>query len=115
MVCEGKRAGLPKASIGVRTTVPWPVGIGAEGNKGVVSAVQQMPNSIGYVEFIYAIQHELSFGAVKNSSDEFIKASISRVTSAAAAATSTPCHDSRVSIFGTALKITPRSSRLISM
>ena len=87
-----------KASIGVGTTVPWPVGIGAEGNEGVASAVQRIPNSIGYVEFIYAIQRELSFGAVKNSSDEFIKASISSVTAAAAAATSTPGHDSRVSI-----------------
>jgi phosphate transport system substrate-binding protein len=87
-----------KASIGVGTTVPWPVGIGAEGNEGVASAVQQTPNSIGYVEFIYAIQHELSFGTVKNSSDEFIKASISSVTAAAAAATSAPGHDSRVSI-----------------
>jgi phosphate transport system substrate-binding protein len=87
-----------KASIGVGATVPWPVGIGAERNEGVASAVQQTPNSIGYVEFIYAIQHELSFGTVKNSSDEFIKASISSVTAAAAAATSSPGRDFRVSI-----------------
>jgi len=73
------------------------VGVGAERNEGVTSAVQQTPNSIGYVEFIYAIQHELSFGAVRNAAGEFIRASISSVT-AAAVATSRPDHDLRVSI-----------------
>jgi phosphate transport system substrate-binding protein len=87
-----------KTTIGAGTTVSWPAGIGAEGNEGVASAVQQTPNSIGYVEFIYAVQHELSFGTIKNSSGEFIKASIPSVTAAAAAAASTPGHDSRVSI-----------------
>ncbi|HXM09172.1 MAG TPA: hypothetical protein VN946_04395 [Terriglobales bacterium] len=87
-----------KASIGVGTTVPWPVGVGAEGNEGIATTVQQTPNSIGYVEFIFAIQHELSFGTVKNSSNEFVKASISSVTAAAAVAANTPGHDSRISI-----------------
>jgi phosphate ABC transporter phosphate-binding protein len=86
-----------KAWIGASTTVPWPVGIGAEGNEGVASAVQKTPNSIGYVEFIYAIQHELSFGAVRNAAGEFIKASISSVT-AAASTTSTEGQDFRISI-----------------
>jgi phosphate transport system substrate-binding protein len=87
-----------KASVGIGSTVQWPVGVGAERNEGVASAVQQTPDSIGYVEFVYAIQHELSFGTVRNSSDEFIPASISSVTAAAAGATSTPDHDSRISI-----------------
>jgi phosphate transport system substrate-binding protein len=39
-----------KTSIGVGTMVPWPVGIGAERNEGVASAVQQTTNSIGYVD-----------------------------------------------------------------
>lgn len=86
-----------KTSVGVGTTVPWPVGIGAEYNEGVASAVQQTENSIGYVEFIYAIQHEMSFGAVSNSAGEFIKASISSVTTAAAGTTA-PGQDFRVSI-----------------
>jgi len=58
-----------KASVGAGATVQWPVGTGAERNEGVASAVQQTPNSIGYVEFIYALQHELSFGAVRNSAE----------------------------------------------
>ena len=87
-----------RTSVGVGTSVPWPVGIGAEHNEGVASAVQRTANSIGYVEFIYAVQHELSFGAVRNSSGEFIKASISSVTAAATRTTVTPDQDLRVSI-----------------
>jgi phosphate ABC transporter phosphate-binding protein len=74
-----------KAEVGAGASVPWPIGSGAEGNEGVASAVEHTANSIGYVELIYAIQHELSFGAVRNSAGEFIKASISSVTAAAAA------------------------------
>ncbi len=86
-----------KASVGSGTTVPWPVGIGAEGNEGVASVVKRTPNSIGYVEFIYAIQHELSFGAIKNAAGQFIRANISSVTAAAATADTTG-QDFRVSI-----------------
>ena len=87
-----------KASVGSGTTVRWPVGIGAERNEGVAAAVQQTPNSIGYVEFIYAIQHELSFGAVRNAAGWFIKPSISSVTDAAAGTSGAPGEDLRVSI-----------------
>jgi phosphate transport system substrate-binding protein len=85
-----------KAAVGAGASVPWPVGMAAERNEGVASAVQHTPNSIGYVEFLYAIQHELSFGAVRNSAGEFIKASISSVTAAATAESQDP--DFRVSI-----------------
>ena len=60
-----------------------PVGAGAEHNDGVAAAVQHTPNSIGYVELIYAIQHELSFGSVRNRAGEFVKADIPSVTAAA--------------------------------
>jgi phosphate transport system substrate-binding protein len=86
-----------KTSVGAGATVQWPVGVGAEGNEGVAATVQHTPNSIGYVEFIYAIQHELSFGAIRNAAGQFIKADISGVTAAAATATA-PSHDFRVSI-----------------
>jgi phosphate ABC transporter phosphate-binding protein len=72
-----------KGSVGSGTTVHWPVGVGAEYNEGVASTVQQTPNSLGYVEFIYALQHEISFAAVKNAAGQFIKADIASVTAAA--------------------------------
>jgi phosphate transport system substrate-binding protein len=72
-----------KSSVGAGIDVHWPTGIGAAYNDGIVAAVRQTPNSIGYVEFIYAIQHELSFAAVKNAAGVFIKADLASVTEAA--------------------------------
>jgi phosphate transport system substrate-binding protein len=87
-----------KASVGAGATVQWPVGIGAEHNEGVASTVQQTPNSIGYVEFIYALQHELSFGLVRNAAGRFIKADISSVTDAATETPDNPDQGFGVSI-----------------
>jgi phosphate ABC transporter phosphate-binding protein len=75
-----------KTSVGSGVNVPWPVGIGAERNEGVAATVQRTPNSIGYVEFIYAIQHELRFASVRNAAGQFIKADIASVREASASA-----------------------------
>lgn len=72
-----------KSSVGSGMTVSWPVGTGAQRNEGVAETVAKTPNSIGYVEFIYALQHELSFGAVRNASGEYVKADLDSVTAAA--------------------------------
>jgi ABC-type phosphate transport system substrate-binding protein len=48
--------------------------------------VQRTPNSIAYVELVYAIQHQLSFGAVRNAAGDYIKASLESVTAAAGSA-----------------------------
>jgi phosphate transport system substrate-binding protein len=64
----------------------------------VASTVQHTPNSVGYVEFIYAIQHELSFGTVRNAAGQFIRATISGVTAAAAATADSRGRDFRISI-----------------
>jgi phosphate transport system substrate-binding protein len=66
------------------TTISWPVGWGAERNEGVAALVRRTPNSIGYVELIYAIQHELRFGAVQNADGNYVKADLTSVTAAAA-------------------------------
>jgi phosphate transport system substrate-binding protein len=74
-----------KNSVGTNTTLQWPVGLGVPGNDGVASTVQKTPNSIGYVELAYAIQHQLSFGAVRNSAGEFVRADLRSVGEAAKA------------------------------
>src|SRR5262245_2510364 len=43
-----------KSKVGRNTSVSWPVGLGGKGNEGVTGLVKQTPNSIGYVELIYA-------------------------------------------------------------
>lgn len=71
------------SSIGRGTTLKWPVGVGAEGNDGVAEAVRKTPNSIGYVELTYAIQHRLSHGTVRNRAGEFVRADLDTLTEAA--------------------------------
>jgi phosphate transport system substrate-binding protein len=58
--------------------------LGGNQNAGVTGVVKQTPDSIGYVELIFAIQNKLSYGLVKNKSGEFIKASMDTVSEAAA-------------------------------
>lgn len=87
-----------KARVGKGTSVNWPVGLGGKGNEGVAGQVKATPNSIGYVELIYAIQNSMSYGRVKNSSGDFIKADLASVTAAAAATAKEMPDDFRVSI-----------------
>lgn len=72
-----------KSKVGTGTKLNWPVGQGTEGSEGVASAVEKTPNAIGYVEFVYAIQHQLGFGAVQNSSGRFVRASLNSLAEAA--------------------------------
>ena len=87
-----------KEKVGVGTSVNWPVGLGGKGNEGVAGLVKQTPNSIGYVELIYAEQNKLPYGAVQNASGKFVKASLEAVTAAAAGASKAMPADFRVSI-----------------
>ncbi len=60
-----------KTNIGAGTSVEWPVdkagnGIGGKGNQGVAAAVQNTPNSIGYVELSFAIANKITFANMIN-------------------------------------------------
>lgn len=87
-----------KSKIGSNTSVNWPVGLGGKGNEGVSGLVKQTPDSIGYVELIYAIQNHMGYGLVQNAGGKFIKASLASVTEAAAGAAAKMKTDVRVSI-----------------
>src|ERR1035437_8915959 len=87
-----------KQKVGVAGSVNWPLGLAGKGNEGVSGQIQQTPNSIGYVELIYAIQNKMSYGKVKNSSGVFVNANLASVTAAAAKASKTMLDDLRVSI-----------------
>src|SRR6202453_3160223 len=77
--------------------ISWPRGVGGKGNEGVAGLIRQLPGAVGYIELLYAIQNHISFGSVKNSSGNFLKASIEGVTEAAATVKQMPA-DYRVSI-----------------
>jgi phosphate transport system substrate-binding protein len=87
-----------KQKVGTATSVNWPVGLGGKGNEGVAGLVQQTPNSLGYIELIYAIQNKIAYGRVKNSSGAFVKADLASVSAAAAAVAKFMPDDFRVSI-----------------
>ena len=87
-----------KKTVGVATSVNWPVGLGGKGNEGVAGLVKQTPGSLGYVELIYASHNQISYGAVKNLEGEFVKASVEAVTAAASSAAGKMPADFRVSI-----------------
>jgi phosphate transport system substrate-binding protein len=87
-----------KQKVGVAGSVNWPVGVGGKGNEGVSGQIKQTPNSIGYVELIYAVQNKMSYGKVKNSAGEFVQADLASVTAAAEKASKTMPDDFRVSI-----------------
>jgi phosphate transport system substrate-binding protein len=87
-----------KGKVSKGTSVNWPVGLGGKGNEGVTGLVKQTPNSIGYVELIYAVQNNIPYGSVKNSSGNFVKADLASVTAAAAGAAKEMPDDFRVSI-----------------
>jgi len=93
-----------KDKVGKGTSVNWPVGLGGKGNEGVTGQIKNAPNSIGYVELIYAVSNNIPYGSVKNSSGAFVKADLASVSAAAAAAAKTIPEDFRVSITDPASK-----------
>ena len=86
-----------KSQVGADTSVKWPIGMGGLHNEGVAGLIRQLSGSIGYVELIYAVQNNIAYGSVRNSSGVFLKATLEGVTAAAASAQKMPA-DFRVSI-----------------
>ena len=93
-----------KSKVNKGTSVNWPVGLGGKGSDGVTEQIKQTPDSIGYVELIYAIQNKVPYGTVKNSTGNFVKADLASVSEAAAGAAKDIPDDFRVSITNAAGK-----------
>jgi phosphate transport system substrate-binding protein len=87
-----------KNKVGAAASPNWPTGLGGKGNDGVMGLVKQTPDSIGYVELIYALSQKIPYGAVQNADGKFLKADLAGVTEAAAGAAKTMPDDFRVSI-----------------
>src|SRR3954447_5407650 len=61
-----------KSKVGEGTSVNWPAGVGGKGNEGVAAYVNQIPYSVGYVEYAYVLQNKMVYTLVQNSSGKFI-------------------------------------------
>jgi phosphate ABC transporter phosphate-binding protein len=86
-----------KAQVGTSLVPKWPVGREAIGNDGVSKLVGEQSGSIGYVEFIYALQNHLSYGRVRNRNGKFVAASLESID-AAASHSMKPGRDFKISI-----------------
>lgn len=87
-----------KKGPGAGTAVQWPTGLGAKGNEGVTGQIKSTPNSIGYVELIYAEQNKLPVASVKNAAGQFVHPTLDSITAAAASVAGQMPDDLRVSI-----------------
>jgi phosphate transport system substrate-binding protein len=72
-----------KEKVGEGKSVSWPTGIGGKGNEGVANYVKQTQNSIGYVEFAYAKQNNLTHVMLKNAAGTFVEPSFETFSNAA--------------------------------
>ena len=78
-----------KDTVGAGPSVEWPVdkagtGVGGKGNAGVAAAVQNTPNSIGYVELSYAVSNKITFAEMKNEAGNVVTADAETLQSAMA-------------------------------
>ena len=71
------------SEVGNATSVSWPGDIGGSGSAGVAADIQQINGSIGYIELAYAVQNNIPYALMQNSSGNYIAPSL---TSASAAA-----------------------------
>ena len=72
-----------KTQVGTGLAPRWPVGREANGNDGVAKMVKEVGGTIGYVEFIYALQNHLVYGRVRNRDGKFVLASLESIAAAA--------------------------------
>jgi phosphate transport system substrate-binding protein len=82
-----------KSSVGADTSVSWPGGVGAKGNAGVAATVAQSPGSIGYVEYAYAMQNNLTWIDMVNAAGARVKPTMEAFQAAAGNADFTKVKD----------------------
>ncbi|MDM9648450.1 phosphate ABC transporter substrate-binding protein PstS [Rhizobium sp. S163] len=75
-----------KSKVGEGTAVNWPVGIGGKGNEGVAAYVTRVKDSIGYVEYAYALQNKLPYVLMENAAGKYPKPNAESFAAAAASA-----------------------------
>ena len=75
-----------KEKVGNEASVSWPVGVGGKGNAGVASYIQQEKNSIGYVEYAYALENKIPYTLMQNREGRFLQPENSTFQAAAAGA-----------------------------
>ncbi|HUN98340.1 MAG TPA: phosphate ABC transporter substrate-binding protein PstS [Bradyrhizobium sp.] len=87
-----------KQKVGASTAVEWPVGIGGKGNEGVSATVAQTVGALGYVEYAYAMQNNLTYAKMMNAAGKVVAPSAAAFKAAAGTADWEHAQDFRVVI-----------------
>ncbi|MDE2460623.1 MAG: phosphate ABC transporter substrate-binding protein PstS [Gammaproteobacteria bacterium] len=69
--------------IGANTSLDWPVGIGGKGNAGVAAYVQRIRGAIGYVEYAYILENQLTYTRMYNRVGKLVSPSLKGFQAAA--------------------------------
>ena len=85
-----------KEKVGENTAVEWPVGIGAKGSEGVFNNAAQTQGSLGYVEYAYAKQNNLTYAKMVNAAGKVVAPTAEAFQAAAAGADWTSAPDFHV-------------------
>src|SRR3954462_837664 len=64
-----------KTTVGANSALEWPTGIGAKGNEGIAGNVAQTSGAIGYVEYAYAKQNNMTFAKMVNKDGKAVEPS----------------------------------------
>ncbi len=75
-----------KQRVGQGKAVKWPAGQGGKGNEGVANYVKQLRHTIGYVEYGYARENQLSYVALLNQAGAVVQPTAETFAAAAASA-----------------------------
>jgi phosphate transport system substrate-binding protein len=75
-----------KKKVGFNTSVEWPVGLGGKGNEGVANYTATTKDSIGYVEYAYALQNKLTYMKMMNKEGKTVAPTSEAFQAAAAGA-----------------------------
>jgi len=73
-----------KDNVGAATSVEWPTGIGAKGNEGVANNVLQTKGAIGYVEYAYAKENNMTYAKMINHDGKLVSPDAAAFQAAAA-------------------------------
>ncbi len=73
-----------RETVGSGKAVDWPTGVGGKGNEGVAAYVRRVSGAIGYVEFAYALKHEMTHTLLENRAGRFVGPTVESFQSAAA-------------------------------
>ena len=75
-----------KQKVGASDQVAWPAGLGGKGNDGVAAFVKQTAGSIGYVEYAYATQNNMTYADLQTHDGNFVAPTAKAFAAAASGA-----------------------------